>query len=261
MNGERHGFAGPSLGLGPLDRSAPTPLWAQVKTALTRQIFEYGLEPGARLPSETALCQAFDVSRTVVREALAQLVNEGLIYRHQGKGAFVRDRRDEQDFVASTVGFTGELTEKRHEVARRVLFQGIVLPSPRVRKYLGLPVDQHVFAIDRVMTVDGVPRAIIRCCLLASAVPGLEEVSLENRSLHDTLMRSYGIRLNRAERWIEAITLAEDDAALLDVEAGRAALKVESVASDGRDSPMEYYNMVCLTDRSRLHVSVRSHGQ
>jgi GntR family transcriptional repressor for pyruvate dehydrogenase complex len=48
-------------------------------------------QPGTRLPSEQSTADQFGVSRTVVREAIARLKNEGLVVTRQGSGAFVRD--------------------------------------------------------------------------------------------------------------------------------------------------------------------------
>lgn len=49
------------------------------------------LGPGAQLPTESELCDAFEVSRTVVREAVARLRAEGLVIPRQGKGVFVSE--------------------------------------------------------------------------------------------------------------------------------------------------------------------------
>jgi DNA-binding FadR family transcriptional regulator len=52
-----------------------------VAKVLKRHILLQRLEPGDRLPPERRLAEALNVSRTVLREALSQLVGEGLIYR------------------------------------------------------------------------------------------------------------------------------------------------------------------------------------
>lgn len=50
------------------------------------------LKPGERLPTESEVCQEFDVSRITVTKAFNVLVNDGLIHRIQGGGTFVNER-------------------------------------------------------------------------------------------------------------------------------------------------------------------------
>lgn len=241
-----------------IERSAGQPLWSQAKATLTALIREEGLVEHDRLPSEHELCESFGISRTVIREALSQMANEGMIYRLQGKGAFVRSRRDEQNFIGTTIGFSGELAEKNQVVTRKVLRQEVTHPTPRVCRMLQIEPVREVVAVDRVMLVEGVPRMLIRWAMLQEVVPGLEQIMLENRSLYDTISCDFGVSLAQADRWIEAVSLSANDAALLEVDPGKAALKVESVCVNNAGDPIEYYVATYLTDRSRLHLTVTS---
>lgn len=63
----------------------------RIASEITRQISEGSLLPGQKLPTEHNLAQSFGVSRSVVREAIAQLRNEGLVETRQGVGAFVTE--------------------------------------------------------------------------------------------------------------------------------------------------------------------------
>lgn len=56
--------------------------------ALTRAIVEHRLQPGAKL-AEQKLADHFGVSRTLVRQALLQLSQHGLIQLEPARGAFV----------------------------------------------------------------------------------------------------------------------------------------------------------------------------
>ena len=87
-------------------------------------------------------------------------------------------------------------------------------------------------------------------------VPGLDRIPMENRSLYDTIGRQYGIKLVRAERWIEATEAGPQEASLLQVPLGTPLLGIESVGSNDRGEKIEYYTSLYLTDRSRLHFSV-----
>lgn len=59
--------------------------------ALEQEIMNKKLTPGERLPSEEKLCNRFDASRTVIREAIQQLRGRGLIRTLKGSGSYIAD--------------------------------------------------------------------------------------------------------------------------------------------------------------------------
>ena len=61
----------------------------RVVDGLKDRILSGDLAPSAKLPSESALIEAYGVSRTVVREAVLRLQAEGLVETFQGRGSFV----------------------------------------------------------------------------------------------------------------------------------------------------------------------------
>ena len=63
----------------------------RVKDGLIRLIAESGLKPGDKLPPGDKLCETFDVSRTVVREAIASLKAEGRLRSLRGSGVYVSE--------------------------------------------------------------------------------------------------------------------------------------------------------------------------
>jgi GntR family transcriptional repressor for pyruvate dehydrogenase complex len=67
------------------------PLSTIVAQSLSEKITSGALAPGAQLPTEAELCAQYDVSRTVVREAVARLRSDGLVVPHQGRGMFVSE--------------------------------------------------------------------------------------------------------------------------------------------------------------------------
>ncbi|MEY9871219.1 DNA-binding GntR family transcriptional regulator [Streptacidiphilus sp. MAP12-33] len=62
--------------------------YLQIADEIKVQIRNGGLEPGAKLPSESEIMQLHDVSRTVARQAISRLREDGYAYSHQGKGSF-----------------------------------------------------------------------------------------------------------------------------------------------------------------------------
>ena len=63
----------------------------QVASALEAEIREGRIQAGDKLPTEAALAQQFEVSRTVVREAISRLQAAGQVETRHGIGTFVLD--------------------------------------------------------------------------------------------------------------------------------------------------------------------------
>jgi len=64
---------------------------SEVVAELEQEILAGTLNSGERLPSEEKLCERFDVSRTVVREAIQQLRGRGLLRTLKGSGSYIAD--------------------------------------------------------------------------------------------------------------------------------------------------------------------------
>jgi len=123
-----------------ISRDIDIPLWLQLKSILQGQIRSGELLPDSRLYSEHELCRMYGISRTVVREALNELVHDRFIYRIQGKGTFISGRKEEQDFAGSNIGFSGEMIGKGRDVITRILKQTLAKPGSREKRMLRLDV-------------------------------------------------------------------------------------------------------------------------
>ncbi|RFU49449.1 FadR/GntR family transcriptional regulator [Paraburkholderia sp. DHOC27] len=60
-----------------------------VAQQLLKQIDKGAFARGAKLPTEAVLAEQFGVSRTVIREAISRLKNEGVVEPRQGSGVFI----------------------------------------------------------------------------------------------------------------------------------------------------------------------------
>ncbi|MDG0814594.1 GntR family transcriptional regulator [Cohnella rhizosphaerae] len=66
-----------------------TPLYSQIRDYILANIQQLHWQANDQLPTEQELAEKFNVSRFTVKKAMAELVQEGLIYRIQGKGSFI----------------------------------------------------------------------------------------------------------------------------------------------------------------------------
>jgi len=88
----------------PRERSVP--LYLQLEQVIKSKILTGEFSPGKKIQTETELCGAYQVSKITVRQAVLNLVNEGLLVRKQGKGTFTRENGIKS---ASTFKFSGNI--------------------------------------------------------------------------------------------------------------------------------------------------------
>ncbi|MFV0385821.1 FadR/GntR family transcriptional regulator [Paracoccus sp. (in: a-proteobacteria)] len=77
------------------------PLSTLVWESLSEKIASGALQPGAQLPTEAELCTEYEVSRTVIREAIARLRSAGQVIPQQGRGMFVSEAPAQPGFLIS----------------------------------------------------------------------------------------------------------------------------------------------------------------
>jgi DNA-binding FadR family transcriptional regulator len=74
------------------EKIPPRALSDTVAQQLQRQIEKGSFTAAGKLPTEAVLAQQFGVSRTVIREAISRLKNEGMVKPRQGSGVFIVER-------------------------------------------------------------------------------------------------------------------------------------------------------------------------
>jgi GntR family transcriptional regulator len=246
-----------------IDRSSYLPLYAQVMDAIQSYIEQGPGEPGEQLPGEPELCRMFDVSRTVIRQALRELEQEGLILRLKGKGTFVAEPKIQESLVAELTGFFQDMQARGHAPVSRVLRQEIVAAPRRIAGLLQLKIGAPIIQIDRVRYVEGEPIVLVSTYLPYELCPGLLKIDLTQASLYAYLEEQYGIVIARGRRTLEAVAATEEEAHLLGVQAGDPLVLIDSVSYLAGGTPIEYYHALHRGDRSRFEVElvrVREHG-
>jgi GntR family transcriptional regulator len=239
-----------------IDRHSYIPLYAQVEDALKDLIEGGGAEPGEQLPGEPELCRIFDVSRTVVRQALRDLELQGLIQREKGKGTFVAEPKLREGLFQELTGFYEDMAGKGRPPVSQVLTQEVIPATVKIAGFLSLKPGAQVVHIDRLRFVNGEPLVLVASYLPAARCPGLENVDFTQRSLYEFLETAYGIVIARGRRVLEAVPASEYEAGLLGVKKGAPLILLDSVSYLADGAPIEYYHAVHRGDRSRFEVEL-----
>ncbi|MGO2660407.1 GntR family transcriptional regulator [Mycetocola reblochoni] len=240
-----------------LDRGSDEPLWLQLSATLREAIADGTLAADQALPSESELISRYGVSRTVVREALAELVRRGLIYKIRAKGSFVSPSTPDLSFIGSTLGSSADLDASNRSSTTRILSQLRGTATAAEAGALQIEEGEDVLRLRRLRSVDGAPWLLVDTVMPASLFPGLLKANLENQSLYKHLRRHYGVSPAGADRWLQAVLPSAEDAGLLALPAGAPALRIESVSWDADDRRFEFYNALHRSDDSRFYVGIR----
>jgi len=240
-----------------LDREADAPLWQQLARVLRDEIEAGLLRADQALPSESELIDRYGVSRTVVREALAELVRAGLIYKVRARGSFVSPQRPDLKFIGSMTGSSDDLSTTGRSVTTRVLDFEVGTADAGDAEALRIPEGSPVVRLRRLRHVDGTPWLLVDTVLPHDRFPTLGRANLENRSLYEHLRRHFGVEPSGADRWISAVVPSPEDAELLELGPGQPVLSIESVAWDSEGVPFERYHALHRSDESRFYVGIR----
>jgi GntR family transcriptional regulator len=233
------------------------PYYQQLKRILIQDI-ESNLGEGDQLPSESELCRRYSVSRTVVRQALGGLENEGLVLKVKGKGTYVTGRKLNTSFVQHSLGFYESMVAAGHRVRSRTLALRSEPSGVAQARLVEIPVGDEVIVFDRVRSVDERPVQVARTVLPARLFPGLAGLDMTDRSLYQVLAESYGVRPASGHRAIDAIALSNEDAHHLGAPDGQPALRIESVTRSAAGVVFEHYVAIYRGDTFRFEFEVTS---
>lgn len=240
------------------------PYYIQLMDILKGQIQEKKWLPGEQIPGEQELCAIYNISRTVVRQALLELELDGVINRRKGKGTFIAEPKIIEGLVQNLTGFYQDMIEKGLKPVTRVLHQVVVPANEKIAGYLKIEPGTEVIDIQRLRFINDEPIQLVTTYIPYHIFPPLASVDLTDRSLYEFLEKEGGIFITSGQRYIEAVIANETEAELLDIERGAPLLMLDSVSFDENGQPVEYYHAVHRGDRSRFEVELvrtRDHGK
>jgi GntR family transcriptional regulator len=240
-----------------LERSNPLPLYYQLKEVLRQQIQAGHLSPHSAIPSEPELVASYHVSRATVRQALTELVNEGLLYRQHGKGTFVCEPSAQQ-MVSELTSLTTELQKRGKRPGGLLLLSELVRGSETLRRQLRLADEEQLVRLERLRLADGQPIAFEVDYLPYPRALGVYTRARElgDGSLYQ-LMASEGLNPAISEQSIKADRMTARESDVLGAPAGEIAMRLLATVSDATGLPIALSDTVFPAGRYEMHVTLR----
>ena len=238
-----------------IDRSSPIPLYFQVASRMEELIETGHLTPGTRLDNEIQLADELGLSRPTMRQAIAHLVDRGLLTRKRGVGTqVVHDRvRRRLELTSLYDDLDGAQQQPRTELLaleRRPA-------DEQVAAALRIEPGVEVTYLERLRYAADEPLALMRNHLPTGVVE-LTRKQLVSGGLY-TALREAGIRLRMADQTIGARRASTAEARLLDEPRGAPLLTMTRVAYNAGGIPIEYGSHLYRSSRYTFELTLMAH--
>ncbi len=176
-------------------------------------------ESGDRLPSEPRLAEDLGVSRASLRETMRTFETRGLLQRKQGVGTFVihpdtvfdsgLDKLVSLESLADQIGL--EVSMGDLEICRQVL-------DSELSEYLGLPENEEILKVSRVILAENRPVAFLEDNLPVDIISEQEVKQHFTGSVLDLLINRDDIPLASSRCDISAIGATPEIARALEIQ-------------------------------------------
>ena len=245
-----------------IEHNGPTPLYQQVRQLIRRHIEEGQWQVDQCIPSERELCEQYGISRTTVRQAINEAVNEGLLYRIQGKGTFVARPKISQPLFQIT-GFTQTIRSRGLIPETRLLEAGTSASDVTLARILGLSISDELGYFRLLGLGSGQPMAIYESYLprwLGDHIrPEVERrvAAGEAFVINEIVARHSGWAYLQAEQTYEVGQADEGAAGLLQLPRKAPVFVITSVFFNPENRPVEYRRATYRGDKYQFHVTRR----
>jgi len=232
------------------------PLYFQLEQILKSKIITGDFLPGEQIPTEKELCETYQVSNITARQAVLNLVNEGLIVRVQGKGTFVSE--DIADI--NSLQFRGKINDliadglKTQEI--KILSLSKIKPSKKVLNLLKIKENIEVMQIRRTRNSANSPVSYIVNYLPLEIGEKIKEEDLLKYTMLQILRDKVGVPLSGAIQYIEAIIADYDIASALSVIFTSPILYIETIVFEKKKKPVEFVQTFVRPDRYKYTVKL-----
>lgn len=220
-----------------------------IKQAIKQQIERFELKPNQVIPSESMLCDQYQVSRITVRRAIDELVHEGLLYRIKGKGCFVRERDAQK--LSPIYSFTEAIINEGKKPSKKQLSFTKQKAGKDLGNRMGIHEDDIVYVIKCLYYADGEPYSINTSILPEELFPKLEFFNFNDNSLYDVLKTFYNLSFTKERQTLIATMGTEEINKHLEIDEKKPLLKIDATSyclHEDKERAFEVYESYILTD-------------
>ncbi len=231
-----------------IDKNSPIPVYYQLKEDIKKKINQGLWKVGQCIDSERELSETYGVSRMTIRQALGELVNEGILIREKGKGTFVCEPKVKQKDMMSF----SEIVEKTDMKLENKVLEFETINTPENMEDI-FPFDK-LYKINRMRIVNGESIANEVVYIPCDYCGYLDKNMLQGSLFK--ILKNFGYDIEYAESSIQAVLMNEDYKKLFNINEDIALLKNVSKNIDSHGKVIFWEEAVYRSDKYVLEVNI-----
>ena len=239
-----------------INKDIPIPVYYQLKEIIREKIEIGALKIGEKITSENKLSEIYQISRMTVRQAIKELVGEGLLYRDKGRGTFVCEPKIDYGFIQKLTTFYDDMREKGYTMRTKVLKQEIRTASKAIAEKLNIEENEKILYILRIRYIENSPIVTVVNHIPYKLCPNLINEDLTDKSLYQTLAEKYGLVAYKAKVTLEAIIASKYDSELLNIKEDAPIHLMKNITCTKENVIMDYFESHFRGDKGKVQVEL-----
>lgn len=235
------------------------PLYFQLEQIIKSKILMGEFLPGEQIPTEKDLCETYQVSTITARQAILNLVNQGLIIRRQGKGSFLKEGLKDIKNIKTLLlkGDINDIIPEGLETLKVRVLDILKIVSPkRVATLLEIGEGQEVIQVRRTRSENGIPVSYIKNYIPLEIGEKIKREDLCIYPMLGILRNRLKIPLTGGIQYIEAIVADYDIASALSISISSPILYLETIIFARQKKPVEFVQTFYRPDQFRYSVKL-----
>jgi len=221
-----------------LNRKLHIPLYIQLKDQILLSIKSDSYQIGDAILSEQELMKAYQVGRVTVREAINELVKEGFLEKHQGKGTFIRRKETSLGFEP-LISLSYSLSLRGWSHQSTLLDKGLILNDLPEYQISG----DYLYFFERNRTIDGHPLGFERFYMNATFESQIGAYNLE-KSIGKLLLEVLKLPVEKMLQEVTVVPAASREAKLLNLTEGSDLMLLKRwLYIKGIEGAYQYYEL------------------
>lgn len=223
-----------------LDKSTPIPLYFQLKSIILNDIKDNVYTIGDAIPTENELVEYYHISRSTVRQAISELVQEGWLTRKASKGTFVTKPEQKSSFIRSFEPFYQQITRLGKTPRTELIDLNVITPTSEIAEKLNLTADQKVISMFRRRFADDIPMVTFQNFIPYDLCSFILSYDFKIHSLYELLMTNQDTQIANTKTIVSAMNATAEDIDLLHVKVNTPMLYFNNISTTTNGTIIDY---------------------